>query len=1139
MKSKITLLALLAFVFSASAQFNPGAPWMTSLNEKARTTREPLKFQEIVDAFNTYWETHDPDVKGSGYKPFKRWEHHWEYFVKPDGTLPTTQELYNRSLEIKRQKSASRNSRVDNSNWLPVGPFSHVNTGSWSSGQGRVNVIVKDQINPNTYYAGAPAGGFWKSTDGGTTWATSTDELDQIGVSGIAVTGNTIYIATGDDDAGDTRSIGVMKSIDGGLNFLPTGLNPNNFPAINSMNDIYISPSNTNTLWVATNDGILKSTDAGLNWVQANGTNNVEMIDIKIKPGDPSVVYAASSSRFYKSTDGGNSFNAVLNGLSFNGTSRYVLDVTPANPNAVYLLAADNANAFRAIYKSTNSGDSFSTVANIASNGDIFQSTQSWFDLAFAVSDTDENQVFVGVLNVWRGTLGAAPAQSNFTRLNSWNNPSGAAYTHADIHFLRFFNGELLAGTDGGFYKSTNSGNTFTDLTAGMQISQFYKVSVSKLSSNKIVGGLQDNGGHAYNNNVWQNYYGADGMDAAIDPNNSNLYYGFIQNGGNLQISGSSGGSNDGSIGGPNGENGNWVTPLAINSDSEIFAGYSRLYKVENNAFVAVSAPQGSNIDKLEIDEINPDNMYIAVNNSLRKSTNRGVTFVETESFNLNITSIEVNNTNNNIVYVTTSSDVFQSNDGGNNFVNISNGLPNLSKRVIKHQGLHSKNPLFVGTSLGVYRYDDDTMLWEPFEIGLPNVSVTDLEINIIDDKITAATYGRGIWQSLVPVELTTNDVKLLAVNGISAEISCNTDVTPMVEVKNNGQNVINNIDVTYTLDGVPFVVNWAGNLASNTTTTIALPNIVLGRGVHTIQVNTTILNDVYAVNNDSETLTIYANDSGVTNVVNTLESNTDELLNFNDGAATQLWARGIPTGAILNDGNTAFNNVYGTNLSGNYPNSTKSYLVSQCYDLTTIDNPELKFDMGFDLEEDWDIVYVEYSINGGSNWIQLGTAADANWYNSNTAQGQNNTCFNCPGNQWTGTVANLTEYRKDLSAFTNEPNFMFRYVFQSDGAEVDEGAIIDNIVITGNILGVEEFSTSNISIYPNPSQGVFNLKTTKNIDFNYTIYDVTGKVILQDTNVSTTNNTYQFNVDNYSKGMYFLNITSNNLNFTKKLMLN
>ncbi|PSG90190.1 T9SS type A sorting domain-containing protein [Aurantibacter aestuarii] len=1147
---KILFFIVFAVVINfAHAQFNEMAPWMIELNEKAKLTNKPLKFQEIVNAFNNYWETRDPNVKGSGYKPFKRWENYWKNFVKPDGTLPNGKELLDQFNQYKALKASQKNSNssaqlVDVSNWQPVGPFSHINTGSWSSGQGRINAIVKDPLDSNTYYAGAPAGGFWKSTDGGLTWVTSTDDLPQIGVSGIAVDAsntNIIYIATGDDDAGDSFSVGVMKSIDGGLTWNATGLNPNNFPAIDSMNDIYINPSNPNMLWVATNRGVYRSTDAGTSWTVGAGTSNINIRDIKVKPNDPTVIYAASSNRFYRSTNSGSSFTQIFGGLPFNGVSRYVIDVTPSDPNLVYLLSADNSYEFGSIYRSSNSGVNFSVVANQAISGDIFQSTQSWYDLAFAVSDTNPNELYVGVLNIWKGTV-QANNQATFTQLNSWSAPFSSAYTHADIHYLRFFNGELLAGTDGGFYKSTNAGSSFTDLTEGMQISQFYRIAVSKQTSTKMVGGLQDNGGHAFNNNTWQNYYGADGMDTAIDPGNSSTYFGFTQNGGGLYISSSAGSAITGSVNSPAGTSGNWITPLKMNSDRELYAGYESLYRLNGSAWTQVSTNFGTRIDHLEIDDINPDNIFIAINNSLRKSTNRGVSFGTVETFTSDITSIEVNNTNNNIIYVTTSGSaggVFKSNDGGLNFVSISSGLPNVTKNIIKHQPLHSKNPLFLGTSLGVYRYDDDTLVWELFENGLPTVSVTDLEINIFDDNITAATYGRGIWQSAIPIETPTNDIKFVSLSGISTEINCNTNLSPLVEVKNNGANPISSVDITYYIDGVANNYNWSsGTIAVGQTAVITLPNIAFTKGLHTFRVSSTITNDAHLVNNDSEEQLVYANDSGQTNVVNTFETPAEELLVFDEGTSTQYWERGIPTDDILNDAANPTNQVYGTNLTSNYADNVKSYLVSQCFDLTTLSSPVLKFDMAFDLETDWDIVYVEYSIDNGLNWTILGDASDANWYNSNTTQGQNNTCFNCPGSQWTGTDGNLNEYSKSLDAFASATNFMARIVFHSDESVNQEGVIIDNFVITGNTLSTEEFSVDSFSIYPNPSNGLFHIKTSKSMRFNYAIYDVTGKLVLKENEVATKNNKYTINLSNYAQGLYFLNMTSENTTITKKLML-
>ena len=1119
-------LILLFSVFSCTllhAQFNESAPWMQDFNDDERLINTSLTFQEIVNAFDTYWETRDPNVRGSGYKPFKRWENYWKNFVKEDGTLPTKQELWDTWLD-KNQKKNSRSVLLDNSNWLPLGPFTHINTGSWSSGQGRVNSIIVDPNNSTTYYSGAPAGGIWKSTDSGSTWTVLTDDLPQIGVSGIAIdyaNANIIYIATGDDDAGDSYSVGVFKSIDGGLTWNATGLNPGNSPY--SMNDIYIHPTNSNILWVATSSGVYRTTDAGINWTNTLSGN---IKDIKIKPGDPNVVYAVSQSTFYTSLDGGITFSSSGSGLPVS-SGRLVIDVTPANPNVVYVLSATTGYGFQGLYKSTNSGISFSTAATSGTVGDIFESTQAWFDMALAVSDSDENEIYTGVLNVWKSTNGG----TTMTKVNNWSSPTQPSYTHADIHLLRFYNGELFAGTDGGFYKSADGGSNFTDLTAGMQISQFYKIAVSKQSSEKMVGGLQDNGGHALNNNQWQNYYGADGMDTAIDPNNSDLFYGFIQQGGGLYISDDAGASVTASVGGP--ETGNWVTPLVANKEGEIYAGYSSLYKL-CGSFQAISPSFGSNIDFMEIDDINPDNIYVAINNSLRKSTDKGASFTSVESFGSNITSIEVHNSNSDIVYVTTSGSsngkVYRSDDGGLNFTDMTGSLPSVTKNIIKHQDFHSQNPLFLGTSLGVYRYDDSSKVWEAFDNGLPNVSVTDLEINYNDSNITAATYGRGIWQSDIEVETLTDELSLESIQGADATIACGDLSSVQVEVKNLGTNPINSIDVDYDLDGTNNSFTWNGNLVAGATTLIDIPTLTLTTGFHSLNITTTFNNDSFGSNNVSNAK-FYANELGSYNIVNDFETLDDELIVFDEGLCGSYWTRGVATGSVLN---SSGNNVYGTELSGNHADNVKSYLFSECYDLTNVTSPTLKFDMAFDLEFNWDIMYVEYSTDGGANWNVLGTSSDPNWYNSNTLPSTN--CLNCPGAQWTGTDATLQEYSYDLSAFEGQSSLTFRFVFHADQSVNQEGVILDNFTVAGT-LGIDDFELSGFQIYPNPSKNIFNIKLKNTNEFEFEIYDLTGKIIVDKTKVS--GNYYQLDMSSYSNGMYFINIKANNKSATRKLMLN
>ncbi|MBL4593366.1 MAG: T9SS type A sorting domain-containing protein, partial [Flavobacteriales bacterium] len=95
---------------------------------------------------------------------------------------------------------------------------------------------------------------------------------------------------------------------------------------------------------------------------------------------------------------------------------------------------------------------------------------------------------------------------------------------------------------------------------------------------------------------------------------------------------------------------------------------------------------------------------------------------------------------------------VYHTTDGGVNWNNITYNLPNLPTNCIVHEDNSLYNSLYIGTDIGVY-YSNDTMTtWEPYYVNMPNVIVSDLNINYTDSVIYAATFGRGIWKTeLVP----------------------------------------------------------------------------------------------------------------------------------------------------------------------------------------------------------------------------------------------------------------------------------------------------------------------------------------------------------------------------------------------------
>jgi photosystem II stability/assembly factor-like uncharacterized protein len=754
---KIYLFLALSYTFLGFSQFNASAPWMDRVAENRNDNEKTLV--ELVNSFNAFWYFHDKNKKGSGHKPFMRWVEHWKNATNDQGYVISPQELW-AAWEQKNQAKSNNNNlyrSLPPCNWQPIGPTQNAVPQS-TRGRGRVNVVCVDPSNPNTIYFGAPAGGIWKSTNAGVSWAPLTDYLPQIGVSGIAVdpiNSNIIYISTGDKDASDSPSIGVLKSIDGGITWLTTGLTFNN--TYKGAGDLLINPTNSQMLWCATSTGLYRTLNGGSSWTN-QFSGNFTQGTLRIKPNDPTVVYVSSRNKLYKSTDSGSTFSNIGIADLPADSGRLIFDVTAADSNLVYCLSAGTSPnyAFQGIFKSIDGGTTF---VNTGLTSDIFENTQAWYDLAFCVSQTNANELYSGCLNLWKSTDGGVTA----TKLNSWSSYS-TNFTHADIHFLKFMNNKLYCGSDGGIYVSEDGGTVFTDIIGQAQISQFYKISVSKQTTSKIAGGLQDNGGFTFSNNVWRSYHGGDGMDNAIDPINSNKVYGFIQYGGALFGSNNMGTSVSSSTSAPrvNGAalQGNWVTPLRVNSVGEVFAGYNDLYKLTNNIWVlrnTSSIGDGAvNLNLISVDPSNNDIMYVSKTNQMYISTDRGISFSLLYTALSRITSITVHSSISTIIYITTSGtsgNAFISTDGGSSFAAIALGLPAIGKNIIVHQGQNSLNPIYVGTTLGVFYKDDSMANWATFDDNLPNVSVTDLEINLVDNKIIAGTYGRGAWQCNTPVQ--------------------------------------------------------------------------------------------------------------------------------------------------------------------------------------------------------------------------------------------------------------------------------------------------------------------------------------------------------------------------------------------------
>ncbi len=788
MKYFFTPLLLIVFAILVS---NTHAQQWNSLLPQDKVESGKVTFNDYQKAFNDYWTPKNVEqgyyiengekIKAGGWKQFKRWEWYWENRVDPKtGAFPNTStyEEYRKIIKtIPVTKSPS-------GQWTSMGPSS--SAGGYA-GLGRLNCVGFHPTDNNTLYAGAASGGVWKTTDGGANWISQANDIDAIGISDIVVLPTSgddiVYIATGDRDASDTYSVGVLKSINGGSTWANTGLV---FTAGQKrrINRLLVDPVNNTIFYAATTIGVYKSNDSGVNWTSI--TSEV-FIDMEFKPGASNIIYGSTKQGYiYRTTDSGTNWTQSL----ATSGKRTELAVSPNDATVVYALIAASNSGLYGIYKSTDSGSSFSVVYNgpnllawSCSGGD--SGGQGWYDLCIATDPTDDDIVFIGGVNTWKSTDGGTTWNIN----NHWSSNCGgsASNVHADKHNLTYQNGTstLWECNDGGLYSTSNSGSTWSHHTTGMTISQMYRLGVAQTTTQDVITGLQDNGTKALLSSTWEDVIGGDGMECLIDFSDENTQYGSLYYGAIHRTTDAWWSSTQ--INGGISGNAAWVTPYVQdpNASSTLYVGYEDVWKSTNQGdnWTKISNWGGNTLRSLTVAPSNSNYIYAATTGTLYGTTDGGtswsnitgslptgssnITYISAKADDPSTIWVSMGEFNNNCVY--------ESSNGGSSWTDISSGLPSLPTNcVIQNKQNTTQVELYAATDVGVY-LKLGTANWIPFFTNMPNVVVTELEITYdngtpANSLIRAATYGRGLWESDLYSATTTLGANFTA-NNTSIEV--------------------------------------------------------------------------------------------------------------------------------------------------------------------------------------------------------------------------------------------------------------------------------------------------------------------------------------------------------------------------------
>src|ERR1700722_2558500 len=156
-----------------------------------------------------------------------------------------------------------------------------------------VVAFVIDPNHTNVVYAGlSPAGGVFKTTDSGDTWAEVTNGMGEPAVFSLAIDANDSNVLY----AG-TQGTGGFKTVDGGANWTPLNIDP-------TVWSVLIDPANSNVVFAGTNgNGVFKSVDAGASFSRI-GSPGVGVVLTMAKSGNE--LYAGTATEGVSiSVDGG------------------------------------------------------------------------------------------------------------------------------------------------------------------------------------------------------------------------------------------------------------------------------------------------------------------------------------------------------------------------------------------------------------------------------------------------------------------------------------------------------------------------------------------------------------------------------------------------------------------------------------------------------------------------------------------------------------------------------------------------------------------------------------------------------------------------------------------------------------------
>jgi len=600
---------------------------------------------------------------------------------------------------------------------------------------------------------------------------------------------------------------GIWKTVDAGKTWIFSGLpESRHVPriVIHPTNPDVVYAAVLGNIYKPTSErGVYKSIDGGKSWKKVLFSNSDSgAFELVMDPSNPRNLYASTwrlnrtpyslnsggeGSALWKSTDEGKTWIEISSNEGFAKGILGVIGVTvsPINSQRVWAIVENKDKG--GVYRSDDGGSTWSHI-----NDSRALRQRAWYYSKIYADTQDEDVVYVMNVSYHKSKDGGKTFKRN-------NAPHG---DHHDLWIAPEDNQRMIIADDGGAQISYNGGETWSTYY-NQPTAQFYRVTTDNAFPYRIYVAQQDNStirvahrseGSGISEADWESTAGGESAHIAVDPLNNDIVYGGSYGGYLTRVNHQTKTERGINVWPDNpmgyGAEGmkyrfQWNFPIIFSKHNP-----KRLYTFSNQVHVSENEGQSWEIISPDLTRNDPERLkssggpitqdntgveyYCTLFAANESPLEEGLLWVGSDDGLLHLTrdggknwknvtpnqmpkwlminSIDPSPFDPAVCYVAgtlyKTGDftpyLYKTSDYGQTWSKITNGINKEHFTRVLRADPAKKGLLYAGTETGMYISYDDGASWNPFQLNLPIVPITDLTIK--DNSLIIATQGRSLW---------------------------------------------------------------------------------------------------------------------------------------------------------------------------------------------------------------------------------------------------------------------------------------------------------------------------------------------------------------------------------------------------------